>query len=274
MKIHFRLKAIEEIRSDLSRSGEMEVGWLDLSDGELRMEFAGQELYVYSEQTMAKRGDAHRHINYQLDPFATGLFEVLVGAGRSVSGAIYGHFTDAQRIADVWNMLEAYEDLHPEMWEEEDSLHYADHDALGSMLRKRLLIAYPHSGIPMVYFFRHGERVRLIWEADATDSDGTRLWDARSGAYEMDYLGFADEVKSFYSRYMQEMRAQLARAIETDWGQLRLSPRLGELYARYDTYEAEYHEEIARRLDGEDESCAGVEAAFQRIMREVGHLSS
>ncbi|MDP8080358.1 DUF5984 family protein [Phocoenobacter skyensis] len=271
MKIHFRLKTIEEIKIELSYLG-YQVSWLDLTDGDLYLEIGGQRVYIYSKEGMEYYETNDKYINYQIDSFIRELCCVFSGISRGVSKNLYELFNDVTSIRtlndDAYRWLELYEDDSETVIDTEVENEYG---IISDYIYDHRLVAYPIYLVPRLHFFRYNNKLKIIVDCEEKTETGIALWEAKSGVYEINYADFVKEVKHFYNEFIDQMEQQILNAINTDWGHLSIAKNLASIYPQI---KKKLLKELEILEQNEKENSEEIERIYQRIQRELVEKSN
>jgi hypothetical protein len=73
-------------------------------------------------------------------------------------------------------------------------------------------------GGPKISFFRHSNKISLVWKADHLGEFQSPLWTAGNGELEMEYEDFIYQIEDFGNRFFDAVESQLALGIARDWG--------------------------------------------------------
>ncbi len=271
MNIHFRFKEIEEIKESLSHFESHKISPIDLMDGDFFIEIAGQELYIYSKEILEYYQDDDKYIDYQISSFETEFAECFYGIRKSISRNLYEYFVDAKSIQSVWDNLEKFSDLHPEIWNKTETSAFKDFHIVSSFLQSRYLLAFPTFDVPEVYFFRHKDLLKIIWNAEQ-ECNGIPLWSAKSGVYEMSYSEFVIKIKNFYTQYLAKMKKQVKKAIDnTDWGKFTFDKEyFKKYYENFEKMKRDYYLGDLELLDMyENENSEIIEETYKKIEIDV-----
>jgi hypothetical protein len=71
-------------------------------------------------------------------------------------------------------------------------------------------------------FFRHNEKIRIIWDTEHSLDNGIILWTAKDGSFEMDYSDFIDEIKKFGDNFFKEMDKQIELTLAKEWDNIKI----------------------------------------------------
>lgn len=230
MKIHFKLKSIDEIQHDLSFLENYQVSWLDLTDGDLWLEINGHKIYIYSEEAKRYYQLENNYVDYQMSIFVFYFSYLFEPVSKSLSDDLYHLFDSAEDTEQFSNMMRAWFDCYYDKGGEIYKAFLPDYEKLSGLCYDRMMSDFPPTQSPILYFFRNKEKIKIIWDTDIKVENNIRLWKAKSASYEMEYADFKKEIKIFYHKFIDEMRVQINNALDADWGHLTIDKALPEYY--------------------------------------------
>jgi len=225
--IHFTLDHIDDI-CPWGSNGDLSLHWFGLTSGTLYLTFGACRIYEYTDDAAAYFGEGHnKYVDYQLSRFVEDFSELFKAIGESLPRLLYDLTANLPSLlsdADKW--------LDMNISDEDENYDFYDglYDPLTSWVRDRALEAQHLMAGPSVYFFRCGERLRIVWQADGKiesgkTENGVDIWTAQDGHIEMNYSDFVDAVKDFGERFFKSMEHQVQQAIAKDWGEVKLDKR-------------------------------------------------
>lgn len=212
--INFRLKKIDEIEP-VGQDDSKYLSWFWLTDGDLWLEFGKETIYEYSDEAMKHFGDKPTKYNdYQISRFIEDFSYLFKVVGESVPSKFYeltsnlnGFLSDSQN----WLVENDTDD------DEYSDFYFDSYDVLISWISQRLLDSSHLLGGPKLYFFRHEEKIRIVWITDYQLENGISLWTAKNGQLEISYEEFVSKIKDFWFKFLEEMMTQVRLAREKDW---------------------------------------------------------
>ncbi|MDP8033949.1 DUF5984 family protein [Pasteurella atlantica] len=266
MRIYFRLKSIEEIKQDLSYLDNYTVSWLDLTDGDLWIEINEKRLFIYSQNIMEHWKTDDKFVDYQLDTFTvyfSNLFEFIC---KSLSKKLYDLFNNLEDVVKFNNVLNEYFAIYEDENEERYNAFIPYYHKISNLCYGRMLSEYPPTGSPCLYFFRHKDKIKVIWDCEIKNEIGIPLWEADSGIYEMPYIDFVEEVKRFFDKFIKAMEVQIENALKTDWGHLKINKDLAK---RYPDIKQAYLNDLAFLDKNIEENNEEIEQIYQQVLSEI-----
>lgn len=215
-RINFELKPIEKI-IPWGENPNLSMHWFGLTDGLLWIRAGAQMIYEYSDAAREYFGDNIRYNEYQLSRFLEDFSGILPYVREPVPKLLYDKTGEFEKQTDAWK------ELH---YEDEDAVFEQFYDdefePLTRWYYNRMLDSGHLIGGPWIGCFRHGDRIKLYWKSDYRLENGSSIWTAPNGIFEMPYTGFVTAVNEFYSAFSEKMDRQVELALHKDWGSIKL----------------------------------------------------
>lgn len=217
--INFRLKNIDIIES-VGQDDSKYLSWFWLTDGDLWIDFGNETIYEYSDEAMKHFGDKPtKYSDYQISRFIEDFSDLFKIIGESVPGKFYELTSDLNGfLADSQDWL----DKNDTDEDDYSDFYFDSYDVLISWISKRLLDSSHLIGGPKLYFFRHMDKIRIVWDTDYKLENGVSLWTAKSGQLEIGYEDFVSKIKDFWIKFMEEMMRQVRLTREKEWGAIKV----------------------------------------------------
>lgn len=214
------------------------VGWFVLSDAEYWLDLGKVKFYEFTEEALKEFGEASsKFVDYQLarlvDDFSI-LFEHI---SESLPEDFYKIAKQESSLFDFYSKAgQKVDALNDENIT--DEYFYRIHKVL-EWISNRSLSSMHLSSAPTICFFRNGDKISLVWDADRVTENGNQLWVAEKGNIEIDYDQFVAEVESFKGRLFEAMAEQIKIANSMDWGHFAVdnARRLEEQVERKEKFE-------------------------------------
>ena len=208
--INFKLKELDNI-NPVGQKPNMYLSWFWLTDGDLWLKFGDQTIYEYSKEALECFEDKPTPYN---DYYIVRFLEDFTYTFQKISVSIPDKFykltediqqfkNDAQKWFDIYDNEDEYEKLI-------------------SWSSDRLFDSAYLVGGPYLSFFRHNNKIRIVWESEYILDNGISLWTAKNGSFEMDYCDFIDKVEKFGQAFFEAMDEQIELTIAKDWGQIKV----------------------------------------------------
>jgi hypothetical protein len=194
--INFKLKHPDEILP-WGVDDDNSIYWSDLTYGEYWLDVKKAKLYEYTEE-VTKSGDS-RYVEYQIFRLITDLTGIFESVAEPVPDAFYA-------IAKEHNYLyRFYSAVQQKLSSEED-------DKAVEWIYSRTLMAEHLTSGPGISFFRNGDHLAIVWNADYVTENNIPIWTAQNGQVEMGYNTFVQEVEDFGKRFFDAMDVQVQLA--------------------------------------------------------------
>ena len=217
--INFRLKNINEIEP-VGQDDSKYLSWFWLTDGDLWIDFGKETIYEYSDEAMKHFGNKPTKYNdYQISRFIEDFSDLFKIIGESVPEKFYELTGDLNGfLADSQDWL----DKNDTDEDDYSDFYFESYDVLISWISQRLLDSSHLIGGPKLYFFRHKEKIRIVWDTDYKLDNGISLWTSKSGQLEISYEEFFSKIKDFWIKFLQEMMIQVRLTREKDWSDIKV----------------------------------------------------
>lgn len=216
-KINFRLKELDEVLL-WGEEPHQNIHWFGLTDGLLWIDAGKHTIYEYSEEDQKYFGEYHPYNDYQLSRFLEDFSNLFRYVGESVPSELYDavkNFTFKDQ-ADAW--VETYFEQSNEAFD-----HFLETDYIGvEWFNNRIMDSAHLIGGPYIGFFRCEDKMKIIWASDHKIDNGCYMWKSPSGAIEISYKMFVDEVIRFFHAFYSAMDRQVENAVNKDWGNVSL----------------------------------------------------
>lgn len=269
MKIHFRLKSIDEIREDLSFLKSYQVGFYNLTDGDLWLEINGHKIYIYSQEAINHYQLNDKYVDYQLDTFVLYFSFLFESISKNLSVALYDLFTNVQDTIKFGKTMDEWFELYEEKSEEVYNAFLIDYKKISNLCHDRCMMEYPPTAAPKLYFFRYKNEIKIIWNTDIKTENEISLWEAESNIHKMEYAIFVKEIKNFYYQFIEEMQVRIKEALSADWGNLTIDEKLEKQFL-------EIKENTLNKLaslDNDiDENNEKIEKIYERVQKELTNI--
>ncbi|NUO00641.1 MAG: hypothetical protein HUU01_08495 [Saprospiraceae bacterium] len=210
--IKFKLKNIDNILPFESEENQV-MHWFALTDGEYWIEIKGATLFEYTDDIIHYWGGEYKYADYQIIRFIEDFTSLFFNITESVPGDLFEKVKSAKLLKEIeeqrqiWMREEIVSD-DKEMAIEESSRWIMD----------RTLDSWHLIGGPKISFFRHNEKVAIVWIADEVADNRIPIWTAQTGEVEMDFEDLILQIEDFGRRFLAEMEKQVENALKRDWG--------------------------------------------------------
>lgn len=214
--INFELKPIEKI-IPWGENPDLSMHWFGLTDGLLWIRAGIETIYEYSDAARKYFGDNIIYNDYQLARFLEDFSGILPYVREPVPKLLYDKTGEFEKQTDAWKELH-YEDEDAVF----DKFYDDEFEPLTRWYYNRMLDSGHLVGGPWIGCFRHGDRIKLYWKSDYRLENGSSIWTAPNGIFEMPYAGFVTAVNEFYSAFSEKMDRQVELALHKDWDSIKL----------------------------------------------------
>lgn len=200
------------------------IHWQGLTEGEYWLDLNKATLYEYTPEVLAGGDtDDSTYVVYQLDRLIndwTGIFESIAAPVPDAFYTISRNHHYLYRFygaAMHWfDRLSADPSIHADT-------DYEQYDKTIEWIYSRTLTAPYLASDPGISFFRNGDYLSIVWQADHVTPENIPVWTAQNGEVEMAYDLFVHEMEDFAKRFFDAMDVQVRIAVEKDWGATRIN---------------------------------------------------
>ena len=223
--IHFTLDNIDDIHpwgSNWGSDADLSLHWFGLTSGTLYLTFGKSRIYEYTDAAVADFGEGYsKYVDYQISRFVEDFSELFRAISESIPKRFYGL---TETLPAFLSDADKWLDIHcsDEDGDEDEDFYDNHYDPLTSWVHNRALVAQHLTAGPNVYFFRCGQKLRIVWEVRGKTETGADMWTARDGHTEINYSDFVEAVKDFGNRFFKSMENQVRQAVAKDWGKVKL----------------------------------------------------
>lgn len=215
-RIHFQLKSLDEIMPFGSKE-DWRLHWFGLTDGLLWLDVGEQTLYEYSAQAQAYWGGP-RYNDYQIARFLEDFFTTFRYVGESIPKELYDALPQFETQTKAWLK-------HLDEDDKSFDHLYNQYCELGEWYASRSFDSGHLTGGLHISCFRWGEKLKIIWESDFLLEDGSPIWTAPSGNFEMLYEDFVASITDFFAHFSVAMDRQIEDALAKQWQNIFLDKK-------------------------------------------------
>lgn len=217
--IHFKLKEIDQIES-WGQEPDRSMHWFGLTDGDLWLTFGHETIFEYTREALEYFETKNSPYNdYQLARFVEDLSGIFAAIREPVSETLYELTADLHTFHDD---IRSWMALHDSDNVNFDEFIDEKYESMISWINGRTLYSRHLTGGPLLSFFRHENKIRIVWETEQVLINGKRLWTANNGSAEWDYPEFIAKIREFGNTFFTAMDQQTLAANEKDWGNVSL----------------------------------------------------
>lgn len=215
--IHFKLKSFQEIQPV---GNEPYLSWFWLTDGDLWLQIGDYTIYEYTPEAVQYFGNKPSAYN---DYFIVRFLEDFTKLFRYIGISIPKKFYDfTANIEQFEENTQKWLDIYDIEEDEYPDFYFNEYDQIRSWTYERKLTSGHLIGGPYLSFYRHKDKIRIIWETEYTLENGTELWTAKNGSHEMLFKDFVDKVEQFGQLFFSAMDKQIEEVIHYDWKDVTL----------------------------------------------------
>lgn len=204
--INFKLKDFDKLEP-AGQAPNLYLSWFFLTDGELWLKFGDQTIYEYSKEALQYFGGKQSPYNdYYIARFLEDFSERFEQISISIPNNLYRLTENIQQFKS-----------NTESWLNIHGANENEIDKLTSWMYERLFDSGHLIGGPDLSFFRHKDKIRIVWNTDYTMKKGISLWTAKGGSFEINYADFVNEVRLFGQQFFAAMDKQIELTLAKDW---------------------------------------------------------
>nr|WP_288837823.1 DUF5984 family protein [uncultured Flavobacterium sp.] len=264
--IHFKLIDFDKI-VPTGQSPELHLSWFWLTDGDLWLTLGNETIYEYSEEAMAYFEDKPTPYS---DYYIVRFLEDFTGIFEKVSASIPKKFYSLTFDLEQFNKnAQKWLDLYDTDDDEHSEFYFEEYDKLISWVYQRTFDSGHLIGGPHLSFFRHYDKIRIVWDTEHTLENGISLWTAKDGSCEMDFSSFVYQVKMFGDTFFRAMDKQIELVLAKDWGDIKIDkPRLVE---EHKERKLQFEKNLAFLEHGADDEngWTEIEELYNRMICEI-----
>lgn len=220
--IHFELKHIDETEP-AGTDSNLRMNWFWLTGGDLWIDLKSSILYEYTKEAQGYFGNNKSSFNnYPIVRFIEDFADIFDSIHESVPKEIYDLTLELETFykdAEVWwSIIDPNE-------EEMDYKSFELYDTLISWAYNRSFNSGHLIGGPTFSFFRHNDKIRIVWKTEYQLDNGIDIWTAKNGFIEIKYLEFITQIKNFGERFFDQMKIQVEFAVKKDWKNVQIDKK-------------------------------------------------
>ncbi|MDI9310033.1 MAG: DUF5984 family protein [Limnohabitans sp.] len=222
--IHFKLKPFQEIQPV---GNEPYLSWFWLTDGDLWLQIGDHTIYEYTPEAVQYFDHKPSAYNdYYIVRFLEDFTELFKYIGSSIPKKFYDFTANIEQFEEN---TQKWLDIYDIDEEEYPDFYFNEYDQIRSWTYERKLTSGYLKGGPHLSFYRHKDKIRIIWKTEYTLENGTQLWTAKNGSHEMLFQDFVDKVDQFGQQFFLAMDKQIEGVVQYDWKDVSVDkPRLEE----------------------------------------------
>lgn len=194
--------------------------WFALTDGDLWLSFGNNTIYEYTTEALAYfENKPSRYNDYYLARFLNDFTQMFRQISISVPEKFYNLTKNIEQFRE---QAEKWKDTYETDESEFSEFYFNEYQDLISWASERKLSSRHLFGGPYISFFRHENKIRILWQTDYLLENGRNLWTAKNGWHEMEYSDFVENVKTFGKAFFKAMDTQVEQALNKEWANINL----------------------------------------------------
>lgn len=210
LKINFQFKELDKVMA-FGEDPHLSLHWFGLTDGLLWIDVGSKTIYEYSEEGKKYFGSSLKYNDYQIARFLEDFSEIFSYVGESIPKELYDILDEFNFRTTKWK--ESHLDDDDDIFD----IFYDEYSELIEWFENRIFDSGHLVGGPHIGCFRCKEKLKIKWESRFKLKDGSSIWTAPSGYFEMLYEDFALSVTNFLSDFFQMMDTHVQQAVVKDW---------------------------------------------------------
>ena len=205
---NFRLKPVKQCA--LPGGEKKSVAWFWITDSEYYIQLDGVKLFENSRESRRKYPNQPQYLDYQYSRFLEDFFDILPFVAVPIPSDIFHYIDTAEKQEHLAETLD--------MWYNGIADPTDEQEAIESDIRKLFWTGRLDAGFLVVRarccFYRLGDIMRIQYDFRSVEEDGTPVWSAECGEYELPWQTFIDEVEDLLVRFFRDMDKQIDEAVE------------------------------------------------------------
>ncbi len=264
--INFKLRDYDKI-NPVGQEPNLYLSWFWLTDGDLWLKYGDQTIYEYSKEALQHFGDKLSPYN---DYYIVRFLEDFTERFEKISVSIPKKFYClTENIQQFKNDSQRWLDIYDTDEDEYSDFYFDDYDKLISWTYERLFDSGHLIGGPHLSFFRHKDKIRIVWDTEHTLENGISLWTAKDGNFEMNYSDFVNEVKKFGQNFFEEMDNQIELTLAKDWGDIKVDK--ARLKEEHKERKQEFYKNLffLEQETNDETDWIGIDKLYERMINEI-----
>jgi len=264
--INFKLRDFDKINA-VGQEPNLYLSWFWLTEGDLWLKFDNQTIYEYSAEALQHFGDKQSPYNdYYIVRFLEDFTELFEKICVSIPNNFY-RLTES--IQQFRNDAKKWLDIYDKDEDEYSDFYFNEYDKLISWTYERLFDSGHLIGGPHLSFFRHKDKIRIVWDTEHTLENGINLWKAKDGNFEMNYSDFISEVKNFGLSFFESMEKQIDLTLSKDWGDIKVDKE--RLIEEHKERKQEFNKNLffLENEINDETDWVGIEKLYNRMKNEI-----
>jgi hypothetical protein len=264
--INFKLKDFDKI-IPVGQEPDLRLSWFWLTDGDLWLKFGEQTIYEYSKEALQHFG--HKETPYN-DYYIVRFLEDFTERFEKISVSIPENFYKlTENLKQFRNETQKWLDIYDTDEDEYSDFYLEEYDKLISWTYERLFDSGHLIGGLHLSFFRHKDKIRIVWETEHTLENGIILWTAKDGNFEMNYSDFINQVRIFGQNFFEAMDKQIDLTLTKDWENIKVDKE--RLVEEHKERKIEFNKNLSFLEQGKTDETdwTGIEKLYERMKNEI-----
>lgn len=216
--INFKLRHPDNILP-WGDSPDTSMDWFGLTEGEYWLDLNGITLYEYTKEVLAG-GDANDsiYVEYQVARLIEDWTSIFKSIAEPVPDGFYAISRSNGYLYRFYGAVQKWFDNLSKDPSIDVEAYQNRYDKTIEWIYSRTLTAMHLTAAPGISFFRNGDNISIVWNADHLTENNIPVWTAQNGEVEIKYELFINEMGDFGNRFFDAMETQVQIAVEKDWG--------------------------------------------------------
>jgi hypothetical protein len=264
--INYKLRDLDKI-NPVGQEPNLYLSWFWLTDGDIWLKFDNQTIYEYSTEALKHFGNKPSPYNdYYIVRFLEDFTECFEKISVSIPHKFYNLTEDIKqfrRDTQKWLYINDTDE------DEYSDFYFDEYDKLTSWTSERLFDSGHLIGGPHLSFFRHNDKIRIVWDTEHILENGISLWTAKDGNFEMDYSDFINEVKNFGLNFFESMEKQIDLTLAKDWREIKVDKE--RLKEEHKERKQEFHRNLSflEQETNDNTDWTEIEKLYERMKNEI-----
>ncbi len=212
--INFTLNSIDDTPA-WGTPPNMRLHWWALTLGQIYFEFDKTKIFEYSPEAKDFFGNPNEYCEYQIAAIIEDFSNLFEKIGESIPEDL---FSLTENLLLFLSRSEKW--LNKNDGEE---FYFSSYEPLRSWIDQRELNCNYFTQSPKIYFFRHDDILRAVWEISGKLENGANMWAAQSGQFQMPYREFVRKIKNFRDLFFENMGEKIHHIINADLGKIDIN---------------------------------------------------
>ena len=204
---NYKLKPIEQCA--LPGDKKKSLAWFWITDSEYYIELGEVKLFENSCESIKKYPNQPQYLDYQYVRFLEDFFDILPSVAAPIPPEIFHYIDTIDKKERLAEKLSSWYDSIDNPTEEHGAI---ETDVLELLWEGNLDTGFL-SVCSQCWFYRIDDTVKIQYDFRENEEDGTPIWSATFGEYELPWHVFVDEVEDLLVRFFRDMDKQVENAV-------------------------------------------------------------